>query len=178
VLGGHLARCPECCAYANQIVAVRRAARLEVLPVVPDQTSAILGAIGAEPDASVRAWRIALVAVALVQLLAAIPNLFPDATGEVAHASRHLAAFGLALVGSLLFVAWRPQHASAVAPVLGLLAVLLVGLSTVDFLAGRVPVTDELRHGIALVGAGIVWVIGRVEGRPPIRAHRPLPSRS
>ena len=61
-LDAHITRCSDCQAYAAGIAVLHRSSRIEAADLVPDQTAAILAAIGREEPPAVRGWRWALVA--------------------------------------------------------------------------------------------------------------------
>ncbi|MFZ4516363.1 MAG: zf-HC2 domain-containing protein [Acidimicrobiia bacterium] len=176
----HLARCVTCRQWAADISATAPMLRLHLAEEIPDQAAMILDRIRAIDSLPVRRWRWPLVVIGLVQMLAALPELFAPGGGIPAHDARHLAAVGLACAFCCCFIAAQPHRAQAIAPVFVVLTVLLLGLSAIDVAAGRALATDEVRHGIAVIGAGLVWYVGRISAgtRSQLGRLDPLPSRA
>ena len=158
----HVATCPTCRAYAAGTTQLHRAVRLVPAEPVPDLTAGILAATAsAQPDPADRAVRLTLAAVAVVQIVLAVPALLlgTDA-GLPMHTARHLGSFDIALAVGFLAVAWRPRRAlSGVLPVAAALVLCLVASTAVDLVAGRTGAVAELNHVTEIVGVVAMWLM-------------------
>jgi predicted anti-sigma-YlaC factor YlaD len=160
----HLAGCGECRAFEAG------SARLHRAPAepVPDLSSAILSAIPpavpdpAPVDERVQFLRVTLAVVAVIQLAMAVPALvLGDDAGLPTHVARHLGSFAVALGVGLLVVAWRPDRAPGILPVIGAVVLCLVASSVADILSGRAAPGAEVSHAPELVGLVTVWLLAR-----------------
>jgi predicted anti-sigma-YlaC factor YlaD len=179
VVRDHVDSCPECTAFALGAARLHRTARVTPADAVPDLTGPILRSIGNEPTAAAvderaRFLRISLVVIGAIQLGMAVPALvLGDDSGLPTHVARHLGSFALALGVGLLVVAWKPERASGVLPVVAALVVCLVGSSILDIAQGNAVPGAEVGHAPELVGLVAVWLLTRV---PEEHArHRPRP---
>jgi len=176
----HLSECPGCAAW------LRAAQRLVVdLPEAPDLTGRIMAAVAADPVVAAeaarrravaeaqgrqRVLRVAVAAAALVQLALAVPTLVSAflATEVGPHTGREMAAFDIAVAIGFLFVAYRPARARALVPVAIALAILLGVTSGVDIARGVAGPAHEFGHLVAVVQAGLLWGLSRIDtGRVP-----------
>ncbi|GIU90102.1 MAG: membrane protein [Acidimicrobiia bacterium] len=165
-LEAHLRTCAACRAYERDLAALHRLVRVTAAPTVPDLTAAILARTGGapRPDRASGALRLALVAVALVQVLVAVPTLL--ATGDAAHA-QHLAAFDVALAVGFAWVAARPAPSlNGFLPVGTVLVAACVSLTVLEAANGN---SESLAsHGVAVAGIVLAWALeARVHGRLP-----------
>jgi predicted anti-sigma-YlaC factor YlaD len=173
----HVNGCPACQDWLARAERVTRAVRIQPVDV-PDLTARILtsvradgslarpGPVGAKVRTSLR-W--GLGALAVVQLAIAVPELL-GASGHAAHTGREVAAFDIALAVGLLLVASYPVYARAFSPVVVTLVVCLASASTVDMLQGLVAPTHVAIHLIAVIQAGLVWLLARSSGPTPAPA--------
>jgi predicted anti-sigma-YlaC factor YlaD len=175
----HVASCPACAAFETGAATLHRAARVTAADSVPDLSGPILRSIGAEPssvavDDRTRFLRISLAVIGAIQLGMAVPALvLGDDAGLPTHVARHLGSFALALGVGLLVVAWRPDRAAGVLPVVGALVLCLVGSSVLDIAQGNAVPGAEVGHAPELVGLVAVWLLTRL---PEEHArHRPRP---
>jgi predicted anti-sigma-YlaC factor YlaD len=181
-LEGHLRDCAECRAWlagAERATAAVRAHR----PQPPDLTASILAAVRADAPKTKAArldapqtkaplapnttaarvimgvrWALGLLAV--LTLLLAIPGLLTEA-GHETHSGREVAAFDVALAVGFLFAACYPVYARALVPVASALAICLFTSSAVDVASGTVSWAHELPHLVAVLQAGLIWLLGR-----------------
>ncbi len=173
VVAVHLAGCAACRSFAAESEALHRALRLRSAEAVPDLTAPILASIDEERvrvgDSRRSALRMALVAVGVVQLLAALPALvLGDDAGLPVHAARHIGSFDAALAVGFLIAAWRPARIAGLLPVLAVLvACLLVG-AAVDVVTGQAPAGGETLHLVVLVGLAAAWFLARMSAPPPM----------
>jgi predicted anti-sigma-YlaC factor YlaD len=167
----HLASCGRCRAFAVGAESLHRGARVSAADAVPDLTGPIMKAIhDAEPahvershhDDRVVGLRWSLAIVGVVQLAMAVPALvLGDDAGIPAHLARHLGSFAVALAVGLLLVAWRPERARSLLPVVSVLAVCLFGSSVLDVADGSAAIGAELSHVPELIGLLAVWLLAR-----------------
>lgn len=107
--------------------------------------------------------RVAVLLLALVQLVFAIPWLFgasllPDANVAASHLTRD-GAFGLVVASCALVTVWRPRYAHATVLIGLLVLVLQVVSGIVDEHAGAVTGLFETAHLlVALIVAGLVAI--------------------
>jgi predicted anti-sigma-YlaC factor YlaD len=153
VLEAHLQHCAACRAWEDAAFVVTRRARLLAAPIVPDLAEQVVAAVAADrrhgsvPHGKT-AWRLALLAVAAVQLALAAPLLL----GGTEHSAHETAAFTLALAAGYAITALQPYRAAGLLPFAGIAAGLL-GLTAVTDIAGhRTDVREELPHLLAAVG--------------------------
>ena len=166
----HLAGCPGCREFVAKATELQRL--LEGWPAdeVPDLTGPILARIGEAAGDRERAWqrdvRIALTVVGALLMLLALPALvFGQDPGATVHVARELGSFHLALAAGLLVVAWRPERAGGLLPVVAVLAVCLAVTAVLDVAAGRLPALAEAHHLLHLAGLGLVWLLASPTGR-------------
>ena len=179
----HLAECAACRDFATGSAHLHRMIRVTPAEPVPDLTESILAAIDESvAPAPVRTvadertlfLRICLAVVAVIQLGMAVPALvLGDDAGVPAHVARHLGSFSLALGVGLLVVAWRPDRAAGVLPVIGVVVLCLLASSVVDIISGRAAPGAEVSHAPELVGLVAVWLLAR--SSIPVTARRARP---
>lgn len=178
-LDAHLAACPACVAHRAALEHLHRTARLRAAEPVPDLTAPIVAALAGRLPvhrAGGGGARHALLAVALTQLVLALPQLVLAAgDGVPTHVARELGAFDLALAAGLLVAAWQPARAPGLVPMAAALAAAVVGTAVADVAAGDATLADESHHALEVVGMALLWVVARRQPRPsPARA--PLPA--
>ena len=172
LLDEHLAGCGECSAFASGATALHRGLRLRPAEPVPDLVGAVLERVET-PRRHRPEWaRYALFAVALTQLLLAVPAvLFGDSLGASAHIARELGSWDVALAIGLLYAAWRPERASGLLPFAWALAGTMLLTAGLDVAAGRTTALVESHHLLELVGVILLAVLARpVLWRRPVRA--------
>ena len=163
----HLARCAGCREFATGASRLHRLARVAPAEPVPDLSGPILAAIGApaEPTANddrTQFLRITLAVVAIIQLAMAVPAfVLGDDAGLPTHVARHLGSFAVALGVGLLVVAWRPDRAAGILPVVGVVVLCLLVGSAIDIVNGRAAPGAEVSHAPELVGLVAVWFLAR-----------------
>jgi predicted anti-sigma-YlaC factor YlaD len=168
----HLDGCPSCRAWLAGAERITRAVRVQTVHV-PDLTARILAAARAEgawpspvkrpaAPAAVRwaglRWGLGLLAMA--QVVLAVPDLL-GAVGHEAHAGREVAAFDIALAVGLLIAASYPEHARIFAPVVLTLVLCFATISAIDVMQGIVSPSRVAVHAIAVVQAGLLWLLAR-----------------
>ncbi|MEY2465024.1 MAG: hypothetical protein QOH64_3162, partial [Acidimicrobiaceae bacterium] len=167
----HLVGCAECRAFEGSATALHRSLRVRPAEPVPDLTAAILAKVPAAAGraAPVREWpRYALFAVALTQLLLALPALLlGDDGGTTAHVARELGSWDVALGIGLLVAAWQPRRAAGLLPFAAALAAALAVTAAFDVAGGRVPIAGEAHHVLDVAGLAVLWVLARTPTLPP-----------
>ena len=103
--------------------------------------------------------RLALVAVAVIQLAVTLPQLVlgSDHLAPV-HIAREMGAFDVALAVGFLLAAWQPENARGMHLLVGAVALLLVVTASVDIAAGHTTPAAEAPHLLAVAG----WMLLRV----------------
>jgi predicted anti-sigma-YlaC factor YlaD len=185
----HLAGCPDCVAWLAEAQRLAEAAP-GLVPDPPDLTGRIMAAVGADPlingdalrrraeqevDARRRLLRIAVGVAAVAQLALAVPTLVSTFlnTELGSHTGREMACFDIALAIGFLYAAYRPGRARAFVPVALVLAMLLAVTSGVDVVRGAATFAHEVGHLVAVVQAGLLWALSRLESGRTGRVARP-----
>lgn len=169
VVDRHLAGCPQCRAWQDDAVRLRRLLLVRAAPRVPDLTERILAEVPAPPA---QRWglRIALALVALVQSGLGLAGLLGADVGHAEHSGMmamavHLgnesAAWNLAVGFGLLWAALRPATASGLLPALAGFVAVLGLMSGIDLFDGQVTVSRVLSHGLLVAGVGLLYGVRR-----------------
>ena len=171
-LAWHLASCEPCRRFESEAIALTRAVRVASAESVPDLAPTIMAAINRERTAKARrfdpqALRAGLIAVAVVQMVLALPVLFfgRDA-GAPVHIAREVGSFDFALAVGFLFVGWRPVRAYGMLPLVAALVACLAITTGVDLARGTATLLNESAHLLDLMGLASVWELARVDGPP------------
>lgn len=185
LLDRHLAGCPECRAWQERAMALRRLTLVREAPQVPDLTARILAEVPA-PQPQRWGLRLALGLVALVQSGLGLAELLGADVGHAGHgglaAAVHLgnesAAWNVAVGIGLLWAALRPATASGLLPALGGFVVVLGLVSGVDLSTGQVAFDRVASHGLVVVGVALLFAVRRQHTRqtaPPSADRLPAP---
>ncbi len=142
---------------------------------VPSASAGPSAAGGRELDRSVRQSRqrvlqLATVAIAVVQLLLALPALFGTlGLGLSPHAAHELGSFDAALAVGFLVAGVRPAWARGYTPVAAVLAVCLTVTSGLDAAHQQVSLLRETGHLVVVGQALLLWALARTAaaGRTP-----------
>jgi predicted anti-sigma-YlaC factor YlaD len=167
-LQAHLATCGTCATFASDATSLHRLVRIAPAEPVPDLTAEILRATPL-PDAPAAGapLRLALVAIAIVQVMVSLPSLF-----VASEHSQHLSAFDLALAVGFLWVAARgPRTLSGFLPIGTALVLLCVGLTFSDALNGSAESVRVVTHSVAVLGIIAAWLL-------EVQLHRAQPHRN
>ena len=167
-LDAHLATCPSCADFAQRATTLHRSMRLRAADEVPDLVGAVLARVET-PKRSRPEWaRYALFAVALSQLLLALPALvLGDSLGASVHIARELGSWDVALAVGLLYAAWRPDRASGLLPFAAALAATMALTALLDVVSGRESALAESHHLLEVVGLVLLAVLARPAWRRP-----------
>jgi predicted anti-sigma-YlaC factor YlaD len=174
----HLLGCTECRAFERSALALHRSLRVRPAEPVPDLTAAILAKVPpperpAAATGTAREWpRYALLAVALTQLIIALPSLLGAGSGPAGHVSRELSSWDVALGIGLLVAAWQPRRAAGLLPFAAALAAALAVTAVLDVAGGRVPLAGEAHHVLDVAGLAVLWVLARTPLLPPATRRR------
>jgi predicted anti-sigma-YlaC factor YlaD len=182
VVDHHLRSCAECRTWGEEVAALHRSLRVGPAAPEPDRTEAILAALPRRRpvvDERVTGLRVIVLVIAIVQFAAAIPLLLASNTAmaghvmEDGHLARHIGVFAMAMSVGLLVVAWRPERARAMLPILGVLVAGLVWSCYDDVWAGRPVPGDLVAHGADVAGFAAAWLLARTTPDPERpRRHR------
>jgi len=166
-LSSHLTGCAACAGFAQHAGSLHRATRLRSAEPVPDLVGAVL-ARAETPRRSQPEWaRYALFAVALTQLLLAMPLvLFGQDLGASVHVARELGSWDVALAVGLLYAVWRPDKASGLLPFAAALAGTMALTAGLDVAAGRQSILSESHHVLELIGLALLVILARPTWRP------------
>jgi predicted anti-sigma-YlaC factor YlaD len=179
LLDGHLARCPSCREFRDQVERHRRVVRIGEADPIPDLSRRIVK-LNAVADRMSR-WRYARAALAVVAveiIVMSVPALvLGDESATSAHAARHLGAFSIAYAVGLLVVVARPARARTMLPVALVLAGALLLTSIIDIANGSIPLVTETGHIPELLSVLLVWLLALPAPRRDARAAVPSPGR-
>ena len=165
VIDWHLRGCDSCRAYASALDGMP--AMLEPAPAAVDVSDRIVAAAGRVDRGGVwGAFRLALFAVAIGEIVLALPDLLGDAPQGDVHLARHLGAFQAAFAVGLIVVALRPAKARAMVPQTLALAVAMIGAAIADIVGGRTPAFGETQHFLEICGLFLVWCFATRRGWP------------
>jgi len=171
-LAWHLAHCEACRQFEAEAIALTRAVRVAATEPPPDLGPTIMAAINRERVGKNRrfdpqALRVGLVALAVVQMVLALPVLvFGRDAGAPVHIAREIGSFDFALAVGFLFVAWRPARAYGMLPLVAALVGCLAVTTAVDIARGTASLLDESAHLLHLLGLTAVWALSRWAGYP------------
>jgi predicted anti-sigma-YlaC factor YlaD len=184
VVDHHLGACAGCRRWRDEVTALHRTLRVQPAEPEPDRTEEILAALPHRRpvvDERVTGLRIITLIIAIVQFVASVPLLFASDSamgGHVmddGHLERHIGVFALAMAVGLLVVAWRPERARAMLPILGVLVAGLIWSCFGDIWNGRPVPGNLVAHGADIAGFAAVWLLARTTGDTAReRRHRAL----
>ena len=186
VLDAHLAGCPGCRAWSEELTALHRLVRVRSAEPVPDLSADIVDAFvpaarrqrggGLLRGEVVGNARWALFAVALTQLVLAVPALvLGEDAGATVHVARELGAFDVALAVGLLVAARQPLRAWGLLPVAAALALVMGGTAVLDLVDGRTDTVAEAHHLLDVAGVLLLWLVAR-EARPGTGRRASIPT--
>ncbi|WP_158854110.1 zf-HC2 domain-containing protein [Saccharothrix deserti] len=170
----HLAQCPGCTRWHAQAQMLTRSIRVRPAQPAPDLVDAVLAAAAPRRHTALTP-RLALTAVALVQLWLALSQLLTGATSHVDHAGEgmtgHLfnegAAWNLALGIGLLVAAVKSDRAAGLLPTLGGFVAVLLALSVHDLLDGTATAARVASHLPLVAGLVLLYLVARAHRRQP-----------
>jgi predicted anti-sigma-YlaC factor YlaD len=183
----HLVGCEACRAFAVGLEAISATARQSTLERMGDPAPGLTARIvtrltrerlvGSPAPATVaRAprpmsiWRIGLVALAVGQLLAALPALAGSGNANALHANHDLGAVELALSACFLLAAVRPWRAAGFVPLLAAVVAFLALVAVADVASGRIAASSELPHLVDALGLAMLIAVARRDPAPVVRA--------
>src|SRR5262245_13996926 len=164
VIDAHLAGCADCRAWFAAAVGLGRHDVIGETPVLRSEVMNDVLAQGpglAPRPGQATGWRIALLAVALLQLVALWPGLLLDEGSASAHTINELASWDLGLAVSFLILAWLPWRAWGALPVIAVMVIFLAGTSASDLLRGQASLSHEAAHVLQIAGLACLWMIAR-----------------
>jgi predicted anti-sigma-YlaC factor YlaD len=164
VIDAHLVGCADCRAW---VAAAEDLGRDDVFGDVPVLRAGVMNEIlGQGPGLARRrrpatGWRIALLTLALLQLVVAWPGLLLDEGSASAHTVNDLASWDLGLAVSFLVLAWLPWRAWGALPVVAVMVIFLAGTAASDLLRGQADLSHEAAHVLQVAGLICLWMIAR-----------------
>jgi predicted anti-sigma-YlaC factor YlaD len=173
VLDQHLRGCPDCARWTEQATRLTRQARLSAT-AVPDLADAVTAGVVLPTRRVLRRrllLRVALGAVALVQLGIAVPAVRGTGLGMTMsqHAAHEGAAWNIAIGVAFAAAALVPRRAAGLVPLLATFIAVLTVLSVHDIAAHSVPIDRILTHLAAVAGLVLLLAIDRAERALPPR---------
>ncbi|MFT7841611.1 zf-HC2 domain-containing protein [Saccharothrix sp. BKS2] len=170
----HLGQCAACTRWRTRAQALTRTVRVRPARPSPDLVDAVLAA--APPGHPALVPRLALAAVALVQLWLALSQLLAGASGHADHGgsnhgmSDHLfnegAAWNLALGIGLVVAAVRSRRAAGLLPTLGGFVAVLLVFSVSDLVNGAATATRVVSHLPLVAGLALLCLVARAHRDP------------
>src|SRR5579862_6171572 len=139
----HLSACRDCQAWKQSAHEVTRRARIGTARPASSGADAVISIVKSTTRLPARPSRltlarVALVAVAALQILVAAPVLiFGRDHSAPTHVAHEMGSFDMALAIGFLAVAWKPVRARGMQWLVGATAVLLVVTAISDLLGGR-----------------------------------------
>jgi predicted anti-sigma-YlaC factor YlaD len=167
----HLAQCTACTRWQVSAQVLTRSIRVRPVGPDPDLVDAVLAA--APPRHTALAPRLALAAIAIVQLWLALAQLLAGATGgHSGHGiSTHLfnegTAWNLALGVGLLVAAVNAHRAAGLLPTLGGFVVVLLAFSVSDLLDGTATTVRVISHLPLVAGLLLLYLVARAHRGQP-----------
>jgi predicted anti-sigma-YlaC factor YlaD len=173
-LAWHLASCEACRRFEAEAISVTRTVRAATASETPpDLAPTIMAAINADraatkaPRFDPQALRAGLIALAVVQMLLALPVLLLGRdSGAPVHIAREVGSFDFALAVGFFFVGWRPARAYGMLPLVAALVGCLAVATGVDLVRGTATLFNESAHLLDLMGLAAVWGLSRAERQP------------
>jgi predicted anti-sigma-YlaC factor YlaD len=173
-LAWHLAGCEACRRFEAEAISVTRTVRAATArETPPDLAPTIMAAINADrsagkaPRFDPQALRAGLIALAVVQMLLALPVLLLGRdSGAPVHIAREVGSFDFALAVGFFFVGWRPARAYGMLPLVAALVGCLAVATGVDLVRGTATLFNESAHLLDLMGLAAVWGLSRAERQP------------
>jgi predicted anti-sigma-YlaC factor YlaD len=166
----HLAGCADCTRWLDRAHVLTRSLRVRPAQPVPDLAAAVLAA--APPRRAPAVARSALAAVAVVQLLLALSQLFAGSASHAGHGGGHLfnegAAWNFALGVGLLVAAVHAHRAAGLLPTLGGFVAVLAVFSARDLAEGTATVARVLSHLPLLAGLVLLYLVHRTHRDRPV----------
>jgi len=171
-LAWHLANCEPCRRFESEAIALTRTVRVATAETPPDLTPTIMAAINIQrvakaPRFDPQALRGGLIALAIVQMLLALPVLLLGRDGGApVHIAREVGSFDVALAVGFFFVGWRPARAYGMLPLVATVVGLLAITTGVDLARGTATMLNESAHLLDVMGLAAVWELARTAGYP------------
>ncbi len=163
VADAHLACCVPCHRWRASASRSASLFRVRAAEPVPDLVPMVLARASVGPSVRRRRMRVALAAIASIELLAALPGVVLGSGATSIHDGRHLGSFGAAMALALLYVAWQPVRAAGILPVAAMLAGTMLLSATLDLWSHRTTAVAEAHHLVEFAGLYLVWCLA---GRP------------
>jgi predicted anti-sigma-YlaC factor YlaD len=174
----HVAGCPECRRFAEQAARVTRLARTRVAEPTPDLTEVVVAAArqsGRRPRRriGVDAVRLALGAVGLAQFGLAVSGMVDAGAhhgvvelsgASAAHLANESSAWNLAVAVGFVWAAAGTRRAAGLLPVMTAFVGMLVALSALDAVTGKVEADRLVSHGLVVLGLVLLLALPRSHG--------------
>lgn len=177
VIQAHLAACTRCRTWSADAGDFHRTLRIRPAEMEVDRTEEIRAALPIRPGAvhrgdRVQPLRLATLVIAIIQIVGAVPLLLGHGDMMHSHYARHIGVFSAALAIGLLVVAWRPERARALLPMLAVLVAGLVWSCLDDLISGRAVPGSAIAHGADVAALGVVWMLAHTTAGSADVTHR------
>lgn len=162
-LAAHVESCAACTEYADRLAALTRGVRLRAVTIDHPVAARVL----ARPARLGRGgWlRPALAWCGLVIAAQSVrPLVLGEVDGTPTHIARHVGASGLALAIGLVYVAWRPNRAFGLLPLVTALFVTTSMSAILDAVDGVRSATAESVHLAEFMGMALLWMVAGSPG--------------
>jgi predicted anti-sigma-YlaC factor YlaD len=170
----HVRGCLACREWQSAAQEIVRRLRLTSVSLDHDMSGAVVSSLAPEV-ASPPLQRVLLLLIGIAQLAITVPLLLLGHDSEgTRHVAHELGSFDLALAVAFLVGALRPRLSSGLAWPCGFAAAGLLATALIDIGLGETPGIDELQHGIAVVGAALLFWGARASARVAVPHFRPL----
>jgi len=165
LLESHLAECDDCARFSAAAASLTRRSRV-------GRVGSTVGPPAPPPRVvRNRGLRIALGWAGVLLVALYLPHVLSAGEELAVHLARHQAAFDVALGVGFVFVAWKPDRAYGVVPLVAAFTVALVLVAVIDVVNGTSSAAIESRHLLELGGLVLMWVLGSEMGpKPSVRA--------
>jgi predicted anti-sigma-YlaC factor YlaD len=173
----HVRRCGSCATYRTRLEQLHLVSRpasddgREHVDRRANRAEHLVERLAWSPGSEAPDWaRYGLLAVALMQVVVAVPQLLASGSGTSIHDQHHLGAWEAAFGVSLVIVAWQPERARGLLPFAAALSIGLAVTALSDAIGGRVSAMAESYHLLQVAGLVLLWIVGRAYR---IRTRRP-----
>jgi predicted anti-sigma-YlaC factor YlaD len=166
-LDAHLAGCGACADWIDAVADMTRRNRVGHPGVTAPSPAA------PPRGARNRAVRFALAWAGILLVAWHLPEVITAGNELAVHLARQQAGFAVALGIGFIFVAWRPDRAYGVLPMVAAFTVVLTIVAVIDLANGTSNIAVESRHLLEIGGLALMWVLGSEMG--PTRSVRGMP---
>jgi predicted anti-sigma-YlaC factor YlaD len=157
-LEAHLAECADCAGWSASMADLARRSRVGNIGETTGRPS--------EPPRAARnrVLRVVLGWAGILLVVWHLPEVVTAGNELAVHLARHQAGFAVALGVGFVFVAWKPDRAYGVLPLVAAFTVVLTVVAIIDLANGTSSIAVESRHLLEVGGLAVMWVLGAEMG--------------